>query len=412
MAERGLRVLALADGALMDGASAQSTPAEPSQLRFVGLVGLRDPLRPGVQSAIRRCHTAGIRVWMITGDHPRTAAAIAAELGLLQDPADVVTGVELEQASERQWRRLVATRSVFARVAPHQKCQLVQAAQASGAFVAVTGDGVNDAPALRAAQIGIAMGRGGTDVARDAADLVLADDSFSSIVAGIEEGRIAYANVRKVSALLVSCGAAELVLIALAIGFGLPLPLLPVQLLWLNLVTNGIQDVALAFEPKEGDVLHQAPRPPKEPLFDRWMRRRSLLSALVMGVVGFALFAVLLQRGMPLDQARNALLLQMVLFETVQAGNCRLEYGSVFSSSPLHSPLLLGGSVSAFGLHLVMMHWPEGAGLIAAGPLPLGLWLLELLLSLSLLLAVELQKGLDRRSQRAAPSPLRLNSSR
>lgn len=397
LAERGLRVLALAEAELDQVVSVQSTPPEPSRLHLLGLVGLRDPLRPGVKQAIQLCHQAGIRVWMITGDHPITAASIAAELGLVRDPNDVVTGLELEQASERQWQRLVATRCVFARVAPHQKCQLVQAAQAGGAFVAVTGDGVNDAPALRAAQIGIAMGRAGTDVARDAADLVLADDDFSSIVSGVEQGRIAYANVRKVTSLLISCGAAELVLITLAVGYGLPLPLLPVQLLWLNLVTNGIQDVALAFERQEGEVLQHPPRPPREALVDRLMRQRVTLSALVMGLVGFGLYALLLQRGLPLEQARSALLLQMVLFENVQAGNCRLEQASVFSSSPLHSPLLLISCASAFGLHLVMMHWPVGASLIAAGPLPASLWGLELLLSLSLLLAVEAQKWLFRR---------------
>jgi magnesium-transporting ATPase (P-type) len=321
---------------------------------------------------------------------------------LLHGDDPVVEGRELEQASPRQLQRLVASRCVFARMAPHQKLQLVQAAQQAGHFVAVTGDGVNDAPALRAAPIGIAMGRSGTDVAREAADLVLADDGFASIVAGIEEGRIAYANVRKVIALLVSSGAAEIVLITLAVASGLPLPLLPVQLLWLNLATNGIQDVALAFEPAEGDVLRQRPRPPQEPVFDRLMRQRTLLSALVMGLVGFGLYAALLHQGWPLAQARNALLLQMVLFENVQIGNCRLEQRSVFSSSPLRSPLLLLGTTAAFGLHLLMMHLPWGQQVLGTGPLPLRQWLVELGLSLSVLLAVELQKAMRRRGDRGS----------
>ena len=397
LAERGLRVLALAEGQTAQALPADATPAEPEQLRFLGLVGLLDPLRPGVREAIQRCHQAGIAVWMITGDHPTTAGSIARELGLLQNPEEVVEGRELEQASARQWQRLVASRCVFARVAPHQKLQLVQAAQRAGHFVAVTGDGVNDAPALRAAQIGIAMGCSGTDVAREAADLVLTDDSFGSIVAGVEEGRIAYANVRKVIALLVSSGAAEIVLIALAVGSGLPLPLLPVQLLWLNLVTNGIQDVALAFEPQEGTVLQQRPRPTDEPVFNRLMRQRTLLAALVMGLVGFALYAVLLHQGWELAAARNALLLQMVLFENVQIGNCRLEQQSVFRQSPLQSPLLLAGTLTAFGVHVLMMHVPLGASLLATGPLPVQLWLVELGLSLSVLVAVELQKAWQQR---------------
>ena len=402
LAGAGLRVLALAEGVRMEPLPQQAMPPEPTGLTFLGLVGLMDPLRPGVKQAIQRCHQAGIRVWMITGDHPSTAAAIGRELGLLESADAVVEGRELEQAGARQLQRLVASRCVFARMAPHQKLQLVQAAQRAGHFVAVTGDGVNDAPALRAAQIGIAMGRMGTDVAREAADLVLADDGFGSIVAGIEEGRIAYANVRKVIALLVSCGAAEIVLITLAVAWGLPLPLLPVQLLWLNLVTNGIQDVALAFEPAEGDVLQRRPRSPAEPVFERLMRQRTLLAALVMGLVGFGLYAQLLQRGWPLEQARNALLLQMVLFENVQLGNCRLEQRSVFSSSPLRSPLLLAGTAAAFVLHLLMMHLPLGQRLLGTGPLPPGQWLVVLGLSLTLLVAVELQKAIRRGADRAS----------
>jgi len=394
LARRGLRVLALAQGL---AAAVPSDPLSlPSGLSWLGMVGLMDPLRPGVPEAIQRCHQAGIKVWMITGDHPSTAAAIARQLGLLDDPDAVVDGVQLAACTPGQLQRLVACRSVFARMAPHQKLQLVKAAQQAGHFVAVTGDGVNDAPALRAAQIGIAMGRSGTDVARDAADLVLTNDGFDAIVAGVEEGRIAYANVRKVIALLISCGAAEIVLIALAVASALPLPLLPVQLLWLNLVTNGIQDVALAFEPAEGDVLLCRPRPTNEPLFDRLMLRRTLLAALVMGLVGFGVYSHLLQAGWSLAAARNALLLQMVLFENVQIGNCRLERQSVFQRGPLASPVLLIGMLSAFSLHLVMMHSPFGMALLGTQPLPVHQWLLALALSLTVLLAVEVQKWGER----------------
>ena len=255
------------------------------QLTLVGLVGLIDPLRSEAKAVVTACEKAGIRVAMLTGDHPATAFAIASELDLVSSPEAVVTGRELKQATDAAaMDRLTGRSRAFARVEPQQKLDIVQSLQRNGHFVAVSGDGANDAPALRAAQVGVAMGRSGTDVARETADLIITDDNFASIVAGVEEGRIAYANVRKVIFLLISTGAAELVLFTLALQFGLPLPLLAVQLLWLNLVTTGIQDVALAFEPGEGDELRCPPRPPREALpsccssycwnaASRWTRR-------------------------------------------------------------------------------------------------------------------------------------------
>jgi magnesium-transporting ATPase (P-type) len=308
----------------------------------------------------------------------------------------VVTGQQLEAASPEALQRLIRGTCVYARMAPEQKLRLVDAARAAGHFVAVTGDGVNDAPALRAANIGVAMGKGGTDVAREAAELVIADDNFATIVAGVEEGRIAYANVRKVIYLLVSTGAAEIVLITLAVALRLPLPLLPVQLLWLNLVTNGIQDVALAFEPGEGDALRQRPRPPREPIFNALMIQRTLLAAAVMGGVGFATYNHLLRSGAPLGTARNALLLLMVLFENVHIGNCRSETRSVFQLSPLRSPVLLLGTATAFLLHTLMLHIPFGHLVLDTEPVAPSLWLRLIGLSLTVLLVIEADKGLRR----------------
>ncbi len=266
LAADGYRVLALAEGPVSPDAAGEFGPEQLHDLIFLGLVGMIDPLRPEAPGAIAACRRAGIEVAMVTGDHPVTALAIGRELGLAGETAAVVTGPELKAApDEAALDALVSRARIFARVEPRQKLDIVRSLQRRGHFVAVSGDGANDAPALRAAQVGVAMGRSGTEVARESADLVITDDNFASIVAGVEEGRIAYANVRKVIFLLVSTGAAELVLFLLALFTGQPLPLLAVQLLWLNLVTNGIQDVALAFEPAEGDELERPPRPPTSP---------------------------------------------------------------------------------------------------------------------------------------------------
>lgn len=392
LAEQGNRVLALATGiAPMELDSTQVPPA-PHNLTLLGFVGMIDPLRSGVKGAIAACHRAGIAVWMVTGDHPATALAIGRDLGLASDVSQVVTGQDLVGKSPHQLRQLIQTSSVFARIAPHQKLELVNAARALGHFVAVTGDGVNDAPALKAANIGAAMGKAGTDVAREAAELVISDDDFSTIVAGIEEGRIAYDNVRKVIYLLVSTGAAEIILLGLAIAAGLPLPLLPVQLLWLNLVTNGIQDVALACEPGEGDVLQRRPRSPREPIFDRLMIERTLIAAVVMGGVSFMAFNWLLNQGYSVTAARNGLLLLMVLFEMVHLGNCRSEKQSVFQISPLSSPILLIGTVIAFVIHVIMMYWPVGNTLLATEAVDMPTWGIMFGLSLSVLVAIEVHK--------------------
>ncbi len=286
---------------------------------------------------------------------------------------------------------------MFARVEPSQKLQIVESLIRLGHFVAVTGDGANDAPALRAAHIGVAMGKKGTDVARENAELILADDNFASIVAGVEEGRIAYANVRKVVFLLISSGAAEILLFVLAVATGLPLPLLPAQLLWLNLVTNGIQDVALAFEPGEGRELEQPPRPPSEPIFDRAMVERTVLSAVVMASVGFAAFSWMLHQGWDVSTARNGLLLLMVLFENVQAGNSRSETRSLLRLSPMRNPLLFFGTMTALLLHVAAMYTPGVRGLLRVEPVPVAQWAVTIAMALSLLVTMEIYKAVRRR---------------
>jgi magnesium-transporting ATPase (P-type) len=392
MAEAGYRVLAVAEGPAPAELGVADAPPEPADLEFAGLVGMIDPLRPGVREAVAEAREAGVATVMVTGDHPLTALAISRDLGLASSADEVVTGADLVAADASSLPGLIARTKVFARVAPHQKLEIVNAAREAGHFVAVTGDGINDAPALRAANIGVAMGKSGTDVAREAAELVISDDHFGTITAGIEEGRIAYNNIRNVIYLLVSTGAAEVILVALALIFGSPIPLLPVQLLWLNLVTNGIQDVALAFEPGVGDERQSPPRPPRESIFNRLMIERTLVAALFMGVVGFGLFQWCLAAGWSEDASRNALLMLMVLFENVHLFNCRSETRSAFTMSPLRSPVLMIGMVAAFSIHVTMTYLPFGNLLLSTQPVDTELWLWLLLLSVPILVVMELHK--------------------
>ena len=402
MAERGYRVLGLAHGKAPDSVDSSEAPSDPSGLTFLGFAGMIDPLRPGVRKAVAACHDAGVSVAMITGDHPVTALAIARDLGLATQPDQVVTGPELVGKSAEDLQAIVERGRVFARVTPRQKLELVNAARHAGHYVAVTGDGVNDAPALRAANIGVAMGESGTDVAREAAELVISDDNFASIVAGVEEGRVAYDNVRKVIYLLISTGAAEVLFIIAAVTTGMPLPLLPVQLLWLNLVTNGIQDVALAFEPSEGGVLRRKPRPPRERIFDRLMIERTIVGAVVMGSVVFGVFAWLLSAGWEVETARNAILLLMVLFQIIHIGNSRSETKSAFALSPLRNPILLGGSALAMLIHMAMMHLPVGHSLLEVEPLKPAVWLALLGCALTVTVAMEIHKLIWNLRQRKA----------
>ncbi|NIA68582.1 HAD-IC family P-type ATPase [Pelagibius litoralis] len=394
MAGQGYRVLAVARGTVSRDAGQRADPGSLRYLRLLGLVGLMDPLRPEVPDALRRCRSAGVSVVMVTGDHPETARVIARELGLGTGDPVVVTGAMLGRAGagSEAFNDLVRGAEVFARVEPVQKLRIVQALQQSGHLVAVTGDGVNDAPALATADIGVAMGKGGTDVARGAADLILTDDNFASIVAGIEEGRVAYDNVRKLIYLLISTGLGEIVLFLLAIVAGLPLPLFAVQLLWLNLVTNGIQDVALAFEKGEPGVLERRPRLRDESLFDRRMLGQVLTAGGYMGFCAFAFYYWCLARGLPEAEARNLLLLLMVLFENVHAINARSERLSAFARPIMANPFLIMAVLAAQAAHIAALYLPGLSDVLGVRPVSLTDWLLVAALALSLLAVMEIRK--------------------
>ena len=398
LAAEGYRVLAVARGVRSD-ATEKLESGMLQGLTFVGLVGMIDPLRPEASAAVARCRAAGIEVAMVTGDHPITALSIARELGMADSIEQVVTGQALMQAAEEgeaAVNRLVAGGRVFARVDPSQKVEITRALIRGGHFVAMTGDGANDAPALNAANVGVAMGKTGTDVARESADLILADDRFISIADGVEQGRIAYANVRKVIFLLISTGAAEVVLFFLALLASVPLPLLPAQLLWLNLVTNGIQHVALAFEPAEGNEMAHPPRNPQEPIFNRVMLERIIASSMVMGVTAFIVYWHLTHSlGFSVDAARNSTLLLMVLFENVHVFNCRSETRSVFQHSPMRNRLLLFGTVLAQLVHIAAMYLPWLQGVLKVQPITFDHWLQLLGVALLLVGVMEIQKWIQ-----------------
>ncbi|MCK8455297.1 cation-translocating P-type ATPase [Sphingomonas faeni] len=366
MADEGYRVIAVAASA---GATT-TDPTAPTDLVLLGWIGLIDPVRPEVPAAVARCAEAGIGVRMVTGDHPGTALTIARGLGLEVTEEQVVTGAQMTDLAGQpeQLAALVLGGRVFARIEPVQKLEIVRILAASGELVAVTGDGVNDAPALQAAHIGVAMGVAGTDVARGAADLVLADDNFASIVAGVEEGRVTYANVRRIVIILLATGIAEIGMFIGAVMLGLPMPLTAVQLLWLNLVTNGAQDVMLGFGRGEGDELRQPPRPPSAPILDRSAIALMIPPALLM--TGLALYLVSQMRGegRPLAEIQNAVLLMTVLFQNVYVLCMRSERRSIFREPVLSNAWLLLGVGIALALQVTAMAWPLLGGVLGTAP--------------------------------------------
>ncbi|PKL70728.1 MAG: ATPase [Methanomicrobiales archaeon HGW-Methanomicrobiales-1] len=395
LAHAGYRILVVADGI---APGVQDTPSSDdpihSNLTLLGLVGFIDPVRPEVTESIQQCRHAGVEVVMITGDQPATAMSIARTLSIADDESQLMTGTELAAKATSDTGNLpeaIANIRVFARVTPEQKFFIVDALQKNGHYVAVTGDGVNDAPALRRANIGVAMGSG-SDVAKDTASIILTDDNFTSIVAGIEEGRFAYDNIRKVTYLLISTGFAEVLLFTLSLVIGLPLPLLAVQLLWLNLVTNGIQDVTLAFEKGEDGAMKRKPRPPEEGIFNRLMVKETLLSASAIGLIAFGTWYWLLSSGWDETSARNLVILLMVLLENVHVFNCRSEYQSAFKIPFRANLLLIMGVIAAQGIHILSMYNPVMQDLLQIGPVSFEQWGILLGISCLILVVMELFK--------------------
>ncbi len=323
MAQEALRVLAIAckpDARIEDA---------EKDMTFLGLVGMIDPPRPEAKVAVQTCGQAGIRVQMITGDHPLTARAVAGELGILKEGA-VVTGIELEKMGDSDLESATVNTEVYARVSPAHKLRVVTALQKKGCVVAMTGDGVNDAPALKKADIGIAMGITGTDVSKEAAAMTLLDDNFASIVAAVEEGRGIFENIKKYLMYLISSNIGEILLMAAATLAGLPLPLSAVQILYVNLATDGLPALALSVDPPESDLMRRLPRNPRTGIFTRPVVSLMSIGGLWSAVVNLAVFSGALGAGFPLEKAMSMTFVSLVLIQFLKAYNYRSDRHSVF----------------------------------------------------------------------------------
>src|SRR4030042_4464459 len=357
-AKDGMRVLAMAYKEVPKDRSELTHQHLEENLIFAGMQGMIDPPRPEAIDAVKGCHDSGIRVAMIQGAHAVTASAIGEMIRITRERSQVLTGRELETMRDEDLFGRVKDVSVYARVSPQHKLRIVQQVMKHGEVVAVTGDGVNDAPALNAAHIGVAMGKTGTDVAREASDMVITDDSFASIFHAVEEGRGVFDNIRKGTLFLIPTGLAAIVSILIAMAFDLPIPYVAAQLLWINLVTNGLQDVALAFEPGEEDVIKKPPRNPKEGIMSRLMYERSVLVGLIISAGVIYNFVQALDDGVSLERARTIAVTTMVLFQFFQAWNSRSELRSVFTTSPLSNPFLFYSMVAAMLAQIAVVYVP------------------------------------------------------
>ena len=394
LSKDGYRVIAVADG-IVKGTNEKDI----KDLEFLGSVAFIDPIREEAKISIKECRKAGIKVVMITGDHPLTALSIAKDLELAKDLDDVITGIEVEEAyqkGEKYFDEVVKSKKVFSRVTPTDKLHIVESFKRMGEFVAVTGDGVNDAPAIKCANIGIAMGSG-TDVAKDTADMIIIDDNFKSIVAGIKEGRIAYANIRKIVLFLLSCGMAEVLFYLFAVGFGYELPLLAIQLLWINIVTDGIQDIALSFETSSTDVMSEKPRSTNESLFNKSLMTQVLVYGLTISIMIFATWKYLMDRNTDLLIARSIIMLLMVFIQNIHVLNCRSEKNSVFKTSLKSNPLVVYTIVGSILLQLIVTEIPILASFLNVISLPFKTIIITFVFALIIIVVSEIYKLICRK---------------
>lgn len=381
LASKALRTIAIAFKPVQANTIILSEQEAEKNLTFIGVQGMIDPPRLEVKAAVKECNAAGIKTVMITGDHVITAKAIAAELGILTRKSKVLDGNALSGMSVDELEEVVEDVSVFARVSPEHKLKIVKALQNRGHIVAMTGDGVNDAPAIKAADIGVAMGITGTDVAKEASALVLLDDNFATIKAAIEEGRNIYENIRKFVRYLLASNVGEILVMLFAMLLGLPLPLVPIQILWVNLVTDGLPAMALGLDRPEEDVMKRKPRSPNEGVFARGLGWKVISRGFLIGVVTLLAFMIIYDKNADnLQYAQTIAFATLVMAQLIHVFDCRSEK-SVLSRNPFGNPYLVWSVISSLALMLVVIYYPPLQPIFHTLPILISDWLLILGLS-------------------------------
>ncbi|MBO6195394.1 MAG: HAD-IC family P-type ATPase [Bacilli bacterium] len=394
LSEEGYRVIAVCDG-YVDSTNEKDI----KKLEFLGMVAFIDPVRKEVKNSIKECQNAGIKVIMITGDHPATALTIAKNLKIATNKKEVITGIELKEAykkGEKYFDECIKHIKVFSRVTPTDKLKIVESLKRNGEFVAVTGDGVNDAPAIKTANIGIAMGSG-TDVAIDTADLIVMDDNFTSIVEGIKEGRVAYSNIRKIILFLLSCGISEVLFYLFAVCLNYELPLVAIQLLWINIVTDGIQDIALSFEKENKGIMKEKPRSTNKSIFTKDLMLEVIIFGLTIAFIIFTVWKYLMDNNINTLIARSTIMLIMVFIQNFHVLNCRSEKNSIFTTSLLSNPLIIITIIGSIFLQIIVMNIPSLSFYLKIKSLPINTVISSFVFSLVILVVSEVYKLIYRK---------------
>ena len=397
MAHKALRVIAVAFKDVTELPSKIDSSTIENNLTFVGLIGMIDPPREGVKEAVKTCKTAGIKTVMITGDHLETAKAIAKDLGILNNGEKAITGQELDKMTQEQLEKNIKEYSVFARVTPEHKVRIVKAWQRNGAVVAMTGDGVNDSPALKNANIGIAMGKNGTDVAKNAADIILTDDNFVTIVEAVKQGRNIYDNIKKAVHFLLSTNIGEIVTIFVGLILGLKSPLLAIQLLWINLVTDSLPAIALGLEKPEKDIMQRKPIDSKKGIFANGLWNKIILEGTMIGVLTLVTFSIG-NKYYTLEVARTMAFLSIGFLELIHSINVKNEK-SIFETGLFENKYLVGSFVLGIFVQAIVVVVPAFAKVFEVVPLSLTQWIITIAISILPIPVIELQKKIDSKNE-------------